>query len=224
MGELVLLAIASAFWPLLLAVAIVSLRASHPPRLLVSFLAGGLIATMSVGLAGVYALQGSSLTGSSKSTFDPTVEIVVGALALLAAAVLWHRLGALAETAPREEPVAAEPGKLERMLDRGAPLAFVAGIIGCILPGPLPLVALKDISEMDIGFAETFAVMLGFYLIMFAFIELPLIGYVAAPEWTAGATQRFNAWLSRNMRRAAIVALGAVGVYLLVKGVIAAVS
>jgi len=223
MAELIPLAIASAFWPILLVVVIVSLRATHPILLLVSFLAGGLLTTITVGLVVIYALEGSSLTGSSQSTFDPAVEIAAGAFALLAAAVLWRRYGVLPEP-PAERPADADPGRLERMLDRGAPLAFAAGIVFNILPGVFPLVALKDIAEMDIGFAETVVVLLCFYLIMFAFIEVPLVSYLVAPEWTAQATQRFNAWLDRNTRRVAIGALAGVGVYLIVKGIIGLVT
>jgi hypothetical protein len=219
MGELLLLAIASAFWPLLLAVVIVSLRAAHPIRLLVSFLAGGLLTTMIVGLVVIYAMQGSSLTGRSQSTFDPWFEVTAGALALLAAAVLWRRYGALPEE-PAEKPVDEAPGRLERMLDRGAPLAFAAGIVFNIVPGVFPFVALKVIAEMDLSFAETVGVLLGFYAIMFAFIEVPLVSYLVAPEWTGRATQRFNTWLDRNARRAGIVVLGGVGAYLVVKGLI----
>jgi len=215
MAELLPLAIASAFWPLLLAVVVVSLRAAHPARLLISFLAGGLLTTMAVGLVIIYGLEGSSLTSSSRSTFDPWFEVVAGALALLAAAVLWRRLGAQAE-AVTEGP----PRKLERMLDRGAPLAFVAGIVFNILPGVFPLVALKDIAEMDTSVVETVSILFGFYLIMFAFIEVPIVGFLLAPEPTARTVGRFNNWLDRNARRVAIAALGLVGVYLLVKGII----
>jgi hypothetical protein len=204
---------------LLLVVVIVSLRAAHPIMLLVSFLAGGLLTTMTVGLVVIYALQGSSLTGRSQSTFDPGLEIAVGALALLAAAVLWRRYGDLSDEPP-EEPGDAEPGRVERMLDRGAPLAFAAGIVFNVIPGVFPFVALKDIAEMDVGFAETFGLLLGFYLIMFAFIEVPLVAYLVAPERTGQATRRFNAWLDRNGRRLGILALGGVGAYLLVKGLI----
>ncbi len=183
-----------------------------------SFLAGGLLTTMAVGLVVIYALQGSSLTGGSQTTFDPAVQIVVGALALLAAAVLWRRYGVL-PAAPAEKPADQGPGRLERMLDRGAPLAFAAGIICNIVPGVFPLVALKDIAEMDINFAQTFVVLLGFYLIMFAFIEVPLVSYLVAPAWTQQATRRFNAWLDRNTRRVGIGALAVVGLYLVVKGI-----
>jgi len=215
MAELLPLAIASAFWPLLLAVVVVSLRAAHPVRLLISFLAGGLLTTMTVGLVVIYGLEGSTLTSGSRSTFDPWFEVVAGAIALLAAAVLWRRLGAQAEAV-----IEGPPGKLERMLERGAPLAFVAGIVFNILPGVFPIVALKDIAEMDTTVVATVSLLLGFYLIMFAFIEVPIVGFLLAPESTAQTVRRFNNWLDRNTRRVAIAALGLVGLYLLVKGIV----
>jgi hypothetical protein len=224
MSELLLLAIASAFWPILLVVVIISLRASRPILLLVSFLAGGLLTTMAIGLAVIYALEGSSLTGGSQSTFDPAVLIVAGTLALLAAAVLWRRYGVLPEPKVEKPSDAGESGRLERMLDRGAPLAFAAGIVCNIIPGVFPLIALKDIAEMNLGFAETFAVLLGFYLIMFALIEVPLVSYLVAPEWTQQATLRFNTWLDRNTRRVGIGALAVVGAYLVVKGIYEALT
>jgi len=219
MDELLPLAIASAFWPILLAVVIVSLRAAHPVRLLFSFLVGGLLTTMTVGLIIIYALQDSTLTSRSRSTFDPWFQVAVGTLALLAAVVLWRRIGVPPEPPP-EEPVDAEPGRIERMLDRGAPLAFVAGIVLCVLPGVFPLIALKNIAELNVGVVETVSLLLGFYLIMFAFIEVPMVGYIVAPEWTSQATRHFNVWLDRNARRLGIGALGVAGGYLLVKGLV----
>ena len=223
MTELFLLAVASAFWPALLAVTLVSLRAAHPVRLLVSFLAGGLLTTMTVGLVVIYGLNGSVLLEGSRPTFDPVVEITVGALALFAAWLLRRRLPAPVEEA-EAEPVEEKKGRIERMLDRGAPLAFLAGIVLCVVPGVFPIAALKNIAEMGLGVAETVSVLLGFYLIMFAFIELPLVGYIAAPGLTARSTRRFNAWLDRNARRMGIVALAAVGLYLVVKGLFALVN
>ncbi len=223
MAELIPLAIASAFWPILLVVVIVSLRAAHPMRLLLAFLAGGLMTTVTMGLVVIYALQDSSLTGRSQSNFDPAVEIAAGAFALLAALVLWRRLPPPAPDVPTEE-TEGEPGRIELMLDRGAPLAFVAGVVFNILPGIFPLVALKDIAEMNIGFAETVAVLLCFYVIMFALIELPIISYLVSPDWTDQATHRFNAWLGRNARRVGIIALAVVGIYLIVKGIVAALD
>ncbi len=45
--------------------------------------------------------------------------------------------------------------------------------------------------------------MIGFFLIMFAFIELPLIGFFVAPELATAETIAFNSWLDRNANRLA---------------------
>ena len=110
---------------------------------------------------------------------------------------------------------------MERMLDHGAPLAFVAGIVFNIVPGVVPLVALKDIAELDYAFVETFALVLGFYLIMFMFIEIPLVGYVVAPERTARADDELQR-LARPQRSIAsgIGVLALIGVYMIVRGIL----
>jgi hypothetical protein len=221
MPELLLLAIASAFWPVLVVVVIVSLRARRPVRLLVSFLVGGLLTTVTIGLVIIYMLEGSSFTGRSKQTFEPGVKVTVGALAILAAVVLWKRLPRLA-VAPAPDPVPGPPGRLESMLDRGAPLAFVAGILFNLIPGFFPLVALAEISARDLDALATVGLLLAFYVIMFALIEVPLVSYIVAPEWTARTTMRLNAGLDRNARKIAIATLGVFGAMLVAKGVVEA--
>ena len=118
------------------------------------------------------------------------MQITVGVLALLGAVVINRRRGR-----PRAEPEVdpAEEGRIARMLDRGAPLAFVAGILLNVVPGIFPLIALERISELDEGVAGTVALLLGFYVVMFAFVEIPLAGYAFAPEPTARTAFRFNA-------------------------------
>lgn len=220
--ELIPLAIASAFWPLLLAVVIISLRTAHPPRLLVSFLAGGLLTTMTVGLIIIYALEHSSLVSRSRSTTDPAVDLAAGAIALAAGLLLARRADPNPDRVRGAEDV--RPGRIDRMLSRGAPLAFLAGVVLNIVPGVLPFVALKDIAELDYSVPATVLTLLGFYVIMFAFIEVPLVAYLVAPARTAIETARFNAWLDRNWRRLAAYALVVLGVYLLVRGAVALIA
>ena len=220
MAELVPLAIASAFWPILLVVVLVSLRAPHPVRLLVSFLAAALLTTMTVGLVVIYALQGTALVSRSRDSFDPAAQITVGSIAILVAILVHRRTPAT----PAEQSPEPESGRIERMLERGAPLAFVAGIVLNIIPGVFPLIALKDIAELDAGVATTVALLLGFYVIMFALIEVPLVGYLVAPAWTDQATRRFNAWLRVNASRLAVGALAIAGVFLVISGIVNALT
>ena len=68
--------------------------------------------------------------------------------------------------------------------------------------------------------AGTAALILGFYLVMFVFIEIPLVGYLVAPAQTRDWATRFNDWLDRNARTVATSALAVAGTYLVVRGVI----
>jgi len=215
-AEILALAVAAAFWPVLLGVVIVALRAEHPKLLLASFLAGAMIAAVSVGLVIVYALDGSSFTDPSSSA-GPAAEIVVGALCLLGALVLGRRPIAVPAA---EAPEPAPPNRLQRTLERGAPLAFVAGIVLDLAPSPFALIAYKDIASFDIGFAETLAILIAFYVVALMFVEVPLVGYLVAPNWTQTHTLRFNAWLSGNWQRLAVWALAGLGVYLILKGAV----
>jgi hypothetical protein len=216
-AEILPLAVVAAFWPLLLGVVIVALGAPHPKRLLASFLAGAMIAAVGVGLVLVYALDGSSLTDASSSA-GPTAEIVLGALCVLAALALSR--GPTATKAPHRTDGDRSPGRLERALEHGPPLAFAAGIVLDLAPSPFALVAYRDIASFDIGFAETLAILIAFYVVALMFVEVPLIGYLVAPRWTETRTIRFNTWLRGNWQRLATLALGGLGIYLVIKGLV----
>ena len=63
-----------------------------------------------------------------------------------------------------------------------------------------------------------------FYVIMFAFAEVPIVAYLFAPERTTAKVNQFNDWLRRNSTRVSVWVLVAVGIYLTVRGVVQAVS
>ena len=114
----------------------------------------------------------------------------------------------------------APPGRVQRRLERGTAAAFVVGIGLNVFPGVLPFVALGHIAELDYSLAGTMLALAGFYVVMFALIEVPLVAYLLAPDSTAARTARFNAWLDRHGPALAVWALAACGVYLVVRGLI----
>ena len=59
---------------------------------------------------------------------------------------------------------------------------------------------------------------LGFNLIMFALIELPLLGFVVAPERTRSLTERLNQWMADHRRTLITLVAAAAGAHLLVSG------
>jgi hypothetical protein len=67
-------------------------------------------------------------------------------------------------------------------------------------------------------------VVIAFNVIMLMLLELPLLRFVFAPDWTPGAVPRAKAWVGRNGRKAALIALTAIGAALVIKGIIGLVA
>jgi Sap-like sulfolipid-1-addressing protein len=226
--EILLLGVLSAFWPTLLVIVLVAIRTPHPTRILIGFLIGGLLTCVVVGAVAVHLLQDTALvTGPDRQTLDPVVNLVCGGLALLAAYALH-----LYEASPeRKTRLAAKrkdkhepPEWAERFVARGAVLAFGAGIVLNIVPGVLPLVAIKDIAELQYGLAGTVVVLTIFYVLMFLFVEIPLLAYTFAPARTSAGVERFNDWVGRNAVRVFVWAIAAAGVYLVIRGLVGALT
>jgi len=195
---------------------LVSFQAPRPVRILACFLAGGLLTCVVVGTVVVRLLQGTNAVDGSDPPADPAVYIAAGVVAFAIAFFVQRRPPATSKPKKHEGPSA-----YERALRRGAPLAFAAGVLLNLLPGVFPLVALKDVAQLDYGVAETAAILTLFYIVMFTLIEVPLAGFLAAPERTTRRTQAFNAWLSANKRRVGVIVLQVLGGYLLLRGVLA---
>jgi len=202
-------------WPALFAVVLVALRSWNTEKLLAAFLAGSLLTTIGIGLAIVSLLDDSSIVAShTRRSAGPVADLVVGVLAVLLGLFLARRPA----SAPAPRTLA---GWSERALARGAPIAFVVGIVFNVFPGLFPFIALKDIAEADFSTQAAAALVVGFYLVMFTPAELPLVGYALAPARTTALVDRLNAWFDHNGRRVAVVALELGGAYLIVRGSIA---
>ena len=83
------------------------------------------------------------------------------------------------------------------------------------------VVALKDIAQSTLSHAEVVVVVVLFCIVMYGLIELPLLGFVFAPEQAADLSRRFSAWLGGNSRRLAVWVLVAGGCYLIARGFLA---
>ena len=221
--EIYLLACLAMFFPLLLIVVVLALNTSHPVPILAGFLAGGLLTTVCVGSAIVFAFQGSSFVSGSRPPANTWVDVTMGSLALVAALVLRRMDSKKKHNPPKPKPEKKSRSSelIERLVDRGAPLAFVAGILATIIPGPGPIIAMKNIAELDYSTPETLAVIVSFYVIMFTFVEVPLVGFIFAKDWTKRNVTHFNAWLGQNLLRLASWALGVVGVLEIARGLLA---
>jgi Sap, sulfolipid-1-addressing protein len=231
MDSVILWAFLAALNPTLLAATTVMLLLPSPKRLLLGYLAGAAITSVTLGMVIVFSLEGSGAVGTAKHTLSPATDLALGALALLASYVLRpsrprREGGRWAERRHRREEKKRDKGppRWQRTLSRGtARTTFLVGIL-LTLPGGSYLVGLDHIADRDASTVATAAMVLGFNVIMLALLELPLIGYTFAPDWTPQAVERFKNWLSRNGRRIAVRGLAAVGVLLIVRGVIELLS
>ena len=218
--ELLLLALASMFWPTLILIVVLALHSAQPVRILAGFLAGGLLTTIVLGSVLVFALEGSSIASGSSHSFGATLYITVGSLSLLAAYVIYKGGQGPADA---EEPVEEKPKKpsmAQRVVRSGGLTAFGVGIVLNIVPGTFPIIALKDIAGADASHATKLLAIIVFYVIMFAFVEIPLVAFLFAPERTTTMVTDMNAWLRRNGRRIAVYAVAGVGVYLIARGIV----
>jgi len=216
--ELALLAIASAFWPTLIAIDIVAFRTPRPATLLAWFLAASLATTIAEGLVIVFALEGTKFASPSHRSVGGWGNLIGGIAALLAAYLLRVRTARELPTAKQGE--VKPPPWTERIVARGGVYAFCAGVVLNLFPGIFPLVALRLIAGFTYSEGIKVVLVVGFYLCMFVIIEAPLLGLLFAPERVEPRVHRLNRWLDRNGKRLAVEVLAVAGLLLLVRGIL----
>jgi hypothetical protein len=227
MGDIFLLSLVAAANPTLLAAVTVMLFLENPKRLLLGYLAGALLVSLTIGFVIVFVVHDSGATETAQSSLSPSMDIALGAIFLLVAYVLGsgrdERLKARRKAKKEEsgtEDAVKGPSKAEQLLGRGdARIAFALGVV-FTLPGVAYLAALHDLQQLEYGAAVEILVILGFNIMLLVLLEIPLVGYLLAPERTVVEVQRFRTWLTRSSRRIAIVGAAGIGVILLARGAI----
>ena len=225
--DIILLAFSAALNPTLLAATTVMLLLPKPRNLMLGYLLGAMMTSVSLGLVIVFSLESSGAVEIAKNTLGPMGDIVLGAILLIVARALSAERDALLKE--RRERRKAEKGKAkrekgpprwQRVLSRGTPrTTFVVGAL-LTLPGASYLVALTRLAKDDLATAETVLAVVGFNLIMLALLELPLLSYWLEPDATPGRVERFKASLRRDGRRIAIRIAVIAGALLVVRGVV----
>jgi Sap, sulfolipid-1-addressing protein len=105
-------------------------------------------------------------------------------------------------------------------LGKGDPnVTFVVGAV-LSFPGVSYLDALDHIHELNPGTVPTILLVLFICLMQQILLEVPLLGYVFAPESTQDRVARFRAWMGRKGRPAAVIGFAVIGLVLIARGVI----
>lgn len=224
MGDVFFLAFLAALYPTLLAATTVMLLMPHPKRLLLGYLLGAAMTSITLGLVIVFSLRHSGLAHTTKATLGPGEDIVLGCLALAIAYVLGTGRDRPLEERRRARKAAKGPQgppRWQRFLGRGsARVTFAVG--ACLtLPGATYITALYRIADEELTDPVTVAVVLGFNAIMLILLEVPLLAYTFAPDWTPQAIERFKHKLSERGRIWGVRVAAVLGVLMIARGLIA---
>ena len=218
-------ALAAALNPTLLGATTVMLLLDHPKRLLLGYLLGALCTSITLGLVIVFSLDGPAST--AQHTLSPALDLALGSILIVLAFVIRpgrqrREGGRLAERRRRKKEAKEDkrPPLWQRKLSQGtARTTFVIGAL-LTLPGASYLIGLHKIADQNPSTVGAIAWVLAFNLIMLALLELPLIGFIFAPDWTPRAVDRFKAWFSSNARLLGFRAALVFGLLLIVRGLI----
>src|ERR1700748_2836682 len=154
MGDIFLLSLVAAAKATLRAALTVMLFLDNPKRLLLGYLAGALLVSLTVGFVIVFVIHDSSATETAQNSLSPAMDIALGAIFLLVAYVLNSgRDQRLKERRKAKKGADAEdaekgPSKVEQLLGRGdARITFALGVV-FTLPGVAYLAALHDLQQL----------------------------------------------------------------------------
>lgn len=215
---LLAMAVAVSLEPFRIGMTVLMINRPRPSLQLLAFLAGGFAMGTAVGVIVLFVLRPA--LGAAHFTL-PKVQIVVGALLLVNAAVVASGVvgkrgdGSAGRALSRFEPVATRTRQL--LNGRSLWTAGVAGL-GIALPSVDYLAVLALIAASGAAAAIQVGGLLLFNVVAFGFVEIPLIAYLVAPDRTRATLSALNDWLRTRRRRAVSVLLAVVGCVLLGAG------
>lgn len=216
-------ALMSALNPTLLAVVTIMLLLQNPKRLMIGYLLGAYLTSITVGMLIVFELHSSAAVSTTRRTLSPLENLLIGALLIVAGVVLkGQRMEARRERklARREAAGPKKKSLPERLLGRGDPrITFFVGVI-LSFPGASYLAALTRTSKLEVADAWLVLIVLGICVLQQLLLELPIVAYALRPEWAQRAVGGMREWLARNGRRAAANVAIALGALLILRGAI----
>jgi hypothetical protein len=206
---LLVMAVAVSFEPFRVGMTVLMLNRPRPLLQLFAFLCGGFAMGVTVGLVVLFVVR--SAVSPEQFTL-PMVQVVIGVLALLTAAVIAVR--------PARPDGHRFTAWARRLADGRSPWVGAAAGLCIALPSIDYLAALAVIAASGAAAATQVGALLTFNAVAFAFVEIPLLGYLVAPGRTQAAMTSLHAWLRSRRRLDVAALLAAVGCVLVVVGVL----
>jgi hypothetical protein len=167
-------------------------------------------------------LSGSGAVSESKRTVAPGIDIAFGLLALLAAYVIQS--GRVARARDRRRAKHADEAKKtprwqEALSGGSARTTYLVGLV-LSFPGASYLASLTEISRQGFGTAGVVLAVVAVNAVMLVLLELPLLSFAVAPDWTPTAIERFKAWMARSGGKALVIALTVLGGLFIVRAIV----
>jgi hypothetical protein len=220
-GKVFLFALTAALNPTLLTATTVMLLLDRPKRLMLGYWLGALTTGVVVGVSIVLWL-GSSGVSTSEHHVAPAIDLAIGVILLLAAFAI--RGGTIARARERRASKHADrpkkTPKWQQKLSGGtARTTFVIGLL-LSFPGASYLASLTEIHKQGLSTGGDILAVFAVNLVMLVVLEVPLVAYTVAPDWTPGMVERFKAWMSRNGARALATALAVLGAALVLRALL----
>jgi Sap, sulfolipid-1-addressing protein len=212
--SVLVMAFAVSLEPFRIGMTVLMLNRPRPMLQLLAFLCGGFAMGIAVGLIVLFAFRRRLLLGSTYFTL-PKVQILIGVVALLVAAVLAARV-LTGRFGPRPEKLAT---LAQRLLNgRSLWIAGMAGL-GIALPSVDYLAALAVILASRAAAMTQVGALLMFNVVAFALVEIPLLAYLLAPQTTRRSMVALHDWIRSRRRVEVATLLAAVGGVLLAAGI-----
>jgi hypothetical protein len=210
-------------------------------RLLIAYFIGGFGVSLIAGGVLLFILGAAGF--GNGSSIPPEIEIAVGALALLVAALVGSgvagrlrdrtrsRRGSdqradtsavLGDDRPSLEKLPGFgklPHRLQDALHNESP--WIAWIYGVAfgMPSAYYLAAIAAILKSGVGTSAQISALLVFNLVAFATAEIPLVSFAIVPEATRARLDQFYSWTSTHQRLVVTILASIVGVYLVLRGI-----
>jgi Sap-like sulfolipid-1-addressing protein len=193
-------------------VAVILMLSSDRPSNSVAWLAGWTLSTLGIAVVIVLFFGGSDFSrNSTPTTVACVVQVLLGALLLVAAARFWVRRPA------RTGTVAKEPGWMSRIGKMRPIWAFLIGAFW--INTTVVIAAGVDTLRAGLSNRDSLVVLVGFTLVTLSVQGAMILYAYVLPERAAVGLSRIREWIARNQQAAAAVVAFVLAVWFAAQGI-----
>lgn len=234
------LALAAAFYPPAMLIAAMYLASKRPGRVTTLYVLGGLVIVTLVGAVVLIAIRAGGLSLDSQSHTRYGLRLGLGIVAIVASVVIARRrpgeqrkrvgtrpgrkVSAKGDSSGADQGTGVsakpkKPGIVQRLTADPSPrTAFLVGIF-MFGPSLTFVAAVQAVATSKASLDATIGAMVMIFILTLSFAWIPLLAFLIAPDATARRLKAFENWLSAHRKVVLSVAVGVVGVFLVIQGI-----